>query len=342
MIYARDAHNISITGAGTIDGNAHAWWERQKEIFANRANAHPETRWEKELADLNKDADPGDLVENYGVYWKSQFLRPPVIQFYKCTNVLLRDITVINSPFWTIHPVYCDQVTIDNVTVDNPKGTHNTDGINPESCKNVRISNCLISVDDDCITLKSGRDSDGRRVGIPTENVTITNCILNRGYGGLTIGSEMSGGVRNVVVSNCIFNDLDWGVRIKTQRGRGGVIENIQMNNLIINNNKLGISINARYTDLPPALVTERTPAIRNIRISGVMINNTRKAGQILGLEEMPVDGIYLENMVISADEGFTIEDAKGVYFDTIHAKIQNGKLINKKNARVKAKRVAH
>jgi polygalacturonase len=340
LIYANGAENVSITGMGTIDGNAFAWYDRQLEIIADRENVKPETKWEKELAELNKNADPGDLVENYGVYWKSQFLRPPVIQFYNCTNVLLRDITVINSPFWTIHPVYCDRVTIDNVTIDNPPGTHNTDGINPESSRNVHISNCLINVDDDCITLKAGRDSDGRRVGIPTENVTITNCIFNRGYGGLTIGSEMSGGVKNVVVSNCVFNDLDWGIRIKTQRGRGGIIENIQMNNLIINNNKLGISINTRYTELPSAPVSERTPIVRNIRISDVMVNNAQRAGQIIGLEEMPVEDVFLENIVVSAEEGFRVEDAKGIWFGNVHAKIEKGKLINKKNARVKTYRI--
>lgn len=335
LIYANGASNVMISGMGTIDGNAYAWWQRHEEIMADPDKVEPRSRWERQLAELNRHADPGDLLEFFGKYWSSQFLRPPVIQFYNCTNVLIRDVTIVNSPFWTVHPVYCDGVTIDNITIDNPEGTHNTDGINPESSRNVRITNCLISVDDDCITIKSGRDRDGRRVGIPSENITISGCVLNRGYGGITIGSEMSGGVRNVVVTNCILNDLDWGIRIKTQRGRGGVIENIMANNLVINNNRIGISINARYTDLPPAIVSEKTPVIRRVRISDVIIDGTSRAAQVIGLEEMPIETVHLENMTINADEGFFIEDANNVFLNNIYMNLQTKNALRKRNATV-------
>ena len=153
-----------------------------------------------------------------------RFFRPPFIQPVRCKKVKIEGVKIVNSPFWTVNPEFCDNVTIKGITINNVPSP-NTDGINPESCRNVHISDCHISVGDDCITIKSGRDAQARRLGVPCENITITNCTMLSGHGGVVIGSEMSGSVRKVTISNCVFDGTDRGIRIKSTRGRGGVVE---------------------------------------------------------------------------------------------------------------------
>ena len=157
-----------------------------------------------------------------------------MINLYRCNNVLIRDLTILDSPSWTIHPVYCENVTVDNITIIQPYESPNTDGINPESCKDVRIFNCFVDCGDDCITIKSGYNEDGRRVNKPCENIAITNCTFAHGRSSIGIGSETSGGVRNVVISNCVFKDTYRGLRIKSARGRGNVVENIRASNIVL------------------------------------------------------------------------------------------------------------
>ena len=177
-------------------------------------------------------------------------------------------MTFQNSPFWTINPEFCDNVTISGITIFNPHSP-NTDGINPSSCKNVHISNCHISVGDDCITIKSGRDEDGRKYGRPTENVTITNCTMLSGHGGVVIGSEMSGGIKKITISNCVFDGTDRGIRIKSARGRGGIVEDIRVDNVVMNTIKEEAFIMDLFYDKSNAVepVSERTPIFRNIHI---------------------------------------------------------------------------
>jgi polygalacturonase len=154
-----------------------------------------------------------------------------------CKNILIEGISIRNSPFWTVNPEFCENVTIHAVTINNPHSP-NTDGINPESCNNVRISNCHITVGDDCITIKSGKDGPGRKTAVPAQNYTITNCTMLSGHGGVVIGSEMSGDVRKIVISNCVFDGTDRGIRIKSARGRGGVVEEIRVSNIVMKNIK--------------------------------------------------------------------------------------------------------
>ncbi|MEI9974725.1 MAG: glycoside hydrolase family 28 protein, partial [Ignavibacteriota bacterium] len=205
LIYADGAEHITLRGRGTIDGQGQNWWKRMG--WPDRRKIAPEQRTAAERAELAKLANG----------------RPHMIKLVRCKYVVIEGLHLINSAEWTVHPLLCEFVRIDGITIENPVPSPNTDGINPESCRNVQIMNSRIDVGDDCVTLKSGKDAAGRRVGRPDENITITNCVMLRGHGGVTIGSEMSGGVRNVVVSNCVFQGTDVGIRVKSQRGRGGV-----------------------------------------------------------------------------------------------------------------------
>lgn len=323
LFYAVDAENIAITGEGTIDGNGKTWW-------TSIMNVMIDVRKNGKVSEPNKyqqmwvDQNP-DLVDSK--YGKNQFFRPPFIQFLECKNVAIKDITIKNSPFWTVNPVGCDDVLISGITIENPDDGYNTDGVNPSSCSNVRISDCFISVGDDCITIKSGRDEYGRDYGKPCENITVTNCVMLAGHGGVVIGSEMSGGVKNVTISNCVFDGTDNGIRLKSARGRGGVVENIQVSNIVMRDiKKIGFIFNLFYdrgTSVEP--VTERTPVFRNIHISDVTGVNMKQAGALTGIEEMPVEEISLSNVRMKADKGFIAQTGKNLYFSNVDISTKEG-----------------
>ena len=316
LFYAYKAENISIVGRGLINGHGKKWWDFAEGYDAKR----PRSKWELEFDKNNKNVIRPDLPG-----WVERgFLRPPFIQPMFCKNVLIQGITIINSPFWTVNPQFCENVTVQGVTINNPPSP-NTDGINPESCKYVHISDCHISVGDDCITIKSGKDRDGRKMAAPAENYTITNCTMLSGHGGVVIGSEMSGGVKKIVISNCVFDGTDRGIRIKTARGRGGVVEDIRVDNIIMKNIKIeAIILNMDYAKSSVEPVTERTPAFRNIHFSNITGVNINTAGRIVGIEEMPVDQITFNDIQMDAKQGFSILNAKNIEFHqtTINTKI--------------------
>lgn len=329
LIYGTDLENIAIVGRGLIDGHGKKWWG-YSEVTIRQQKEGEETKWQKEFKRLNKDVLAPDLPG-----WVERgFLRPPFIQFLRCENVQIKDIKIQNSPFWTVNPQYCDNVTIDGVTIYNPESP-NTDGINPESCRNVHIANCHISVGDDCITIKSGKDRSGRKVNIPAENYTITNCTMLNGHGGVVIGSEMSGGVKNIVISNCIFDGTDRGIRLKTARGRGGVVENIRVSNIVMRNIRdQAIVLNTQYAKTEPEPVSERTPQFKNIHISN-MSGTTNRVMRIRGLEEMPIENISVNNINMQAKSGFEIENAKHITFNNVQVDVENEPFLQAKNVHV-------
>jgi polygalacturonase len=239
-------------------------------------------------------------------------------------------ITIINSPFWTVNPEFCENVTVTGVTINNPPSP-NTDGINPESCKYVHISNCHISVGDDCITIKSGKDGPGRAKAVPAQNYTITNCTMLSGHGGVVIGSEMSGGVKNIVISNCVFDGTDRGIRIKTTRGRGGAVEDIRVDNIIMKNiREQAFVLDMAYSKTEPEPVSERTPQIKNISYSNVTAY-TNEACFINGLDEMAVENIRFSDVVIYAQSGFVIQKAKDIFLDNVSIQVQRGAAVTAK-----------
>lgn len=330
LINAKNAENITITGRGTLDGQGFKWWDFDNPLIREARSTGKITtitpiqqQWE----DANKDLG---VEEYFKPTLARRFFRPPFIQFYECKNIHIEGVTIKNSPFWTINPEFCDNIVIHGVTVSNPskdpKGP-NTDGINPSSCSNVRISDCFISVGDDCITIKSGRDGDGRKYGKPCENITITNCVMLSGHGGVVIGSEMSGGVKKLTISNCVFNGTDAGIRLKASRGRGGVVEEIRVDNIVMND----IQKNAFIFDLfydkasKPEPVSERTPVFRNIHISNVTGSNIQKIGYITGIEEMPIEEISFSNINMSGKRGFTAKTAKNIQFHNVDFAVEKG-----------------
>jgi polygalacturonase len=236
--------------------------------------------------------------------------RPKLISFHNCNNVLIEGVTLTNSPSWTVNPILCENVTVDKITIKNPADSPNTDGINPESCKNVHISNCHIDVGDDCITLKSGTEDTELRV--PCENITITNCTMVHGHGGVVIGSEMSGDIRNVTISNCVFECTDRGIRMKSRRGRGGVVEDIRINNIVMKDVLCPFIANLYYFcgpkgkdkyvwDKDPYPITSETPAFRRIHFSNITARKVRAAaGFLYGLSEMYIEDVSFENISIA------------------------------------------
>jgi polygalacturonase len=277
LITGENLNNISVTGRGTIDGRGAIWWQAKKDGTL----AHP---------------------------------RPRLISFSDCSNVLIEGITAINSPSWTINPVHCQNVVIHGVTIINPADSPNTDGINPDSCRLVRISDCYVSVGDDCITIKSGTEHESPDRYAPCRDITITNCTLERGHGGVVIGSEMSGGVKNVVISNCIFIGTDRGIRIKSRRGRGGVIEDIRVSNLIMDGVLCPFTMNLYYhigvrgdtevSDKNPRSVDDSTPRLRRIHFSHITAREVKHAaGFLYGLAEMPIEDISFSDVSISISE---------------------------------------
>lgn len=273
-LWAHQETNVSITGHGMIDGGGQPWWQ-----------AHHER---------GSDLEP----------------RPTLIGLHECASVTIKDIRVRNSPSWTIHPLLCENVTVTNVGISNPADSPNTDGINPESSRNVRISDCHIDVGDDCIAIKAG--TEGTHDPGPCENVTISNCTMVHGHGAVVIGSEMSGDVRNVVISTCIFQGTDRGLRIKTRRGRGGTVEDIRMANVVMDNVACPVEINPFYYCGPAGkteLVSDRgarpidagTPSIRRVTITGVSARNVHAAaGFVYGLPESPFTEFNLRDVSVS------------------------------------------
>jgi len=317
-IYAYRAENIAIVGRGLIDGQGKAWWDYMRKA---RTKTEPVSKWSKLFAENNQNVASRGRWEQMG-----NFLRPPMIQPVECRNVRIEGISLKDPPLWTINPVYCDNVTVTGISIKNPGDSPNTDGINPDSCRNVHISDCHISVGDDCITIKSGRDEDGRRVGRPCENITVTNCTMLNGHGGVVIGSEMSGGVRKVAITNCIFDGTERGIRIKTTRGRGGVIEDIRVSNIVMSKiTRTPFDLNMFYEKAPAEPVSERTPILRNIHFSDITVRGAPAAGYILGLDEMPVQDVTFSNITIEAEKGFSCSNAKNLAFHNVRIDTKKG-----------------
>lgn len=273
LIAGENLKNIAIVGRGLIDGRGGHWWK----AYTQETLAYP---------------------------------RPRLIGLTACTNVLIESITLTNSPSWTINPVRCENVNIRGVTIINPHDSPNTDGINPDSCRLVRISDCYVSVGDDCITIKSGTEHERADLRAPCRDIAITNCTLERGHGGVVIGSETSGGVQNVVISNCVFIGTDRGIRLKSRRGRGGVVENVRISNIIMDGVLCPITMNLYYAcgawgdefvaDKSAKAVDAGTPRFRHIHIHQVTAWNAKIcAGFIYGLSEMPIEDITLSDISV-------------------------------------------
>ncbi len=340
-IYGTNLENIAITGKGIIDGNGDAWRMVNK-------NQLTEQEWKTKVAS-------GGLVSSDGKTWfpsaktklafdekrtaaitpgqslkdfedVKDFLRPNLVVFNSCKKVLLEGVTFQNSPAWCLHPVLCEELTIRNVFAKNPDYAHNGDGVDVESCKNVLIEGCTFDVGDDGICIKSGKDEEGRKRGRPTENVVIRKNIVYKGHGGFVIGSEMSGGARNIFVYDCSFIGTENGLRFKTVRGRGGVVEQIYIKNIRMKDIVRDAILFDMYYFTKPAdnekatapPVTEDTPAFRDFQISGIVCQGAERGIFIRGLPEMPIRNIVMENLVMKTNKGVEIMEASDIQLNQV------------------------
>lgn len=328
QFYGNNLNNVAIVGRGTIDGQGKPWWDFYKRLRAVRdaTGTYPiDSVWQREFLQKNRNTELPDDPERV----KMGFLRPPMFQLRESNHLTIDGVTIKNAPFWTLNPVYCNDVSVTEVRIINPEDGPNTDGVNAESCTNVRISGCYIDVGDDCITIKSGRDAEARRRNRPAENYTITNCTMRRGHGGVVIGSEMSGSVRNIAISNCVFDDTDRGIRLKSTRGRGGVVERVRVSNIVMRGiREEAIVLNMYYTEAPAEPPSERTPQFRNIHLSDIS-GTGKKAVKMLGLPEQPLFDVSLSNVNMVAEEGLTVTDARQVRLHSVRVDTQSGPAIS-------------
>ncbi|MGM9737070.1 MAG: glycoside hydrolase family 28 protein, partial [Candidatus Cryptobacteroides sp.] len=278
------------------------------------------------------------------------FLRPVMVSLRNCTNVLLEGCSFQNSPAWNIHPLMCTNLIVKDITVRNPWYAQNGDGIDIESCTNTIIVGSSFDVGDDGICIKSGKDEDGRRRGIPTRGLIVDGCTVYHGHGGFVVGSEMSGGVENVKVSNCRFLGTDVGLRFKSKRGRGGVVRNIWIDNiymtdiatetLLFDLHYGGKSAVEQLEDgsvvtvVEPEPVDETTPEFRDIYISGVVCNGARRAMYFNGIPEMPVKNVNIRDCTISSTTGIEVNYAEDVTLENVTVVTGKGKAIVQSNVR--------
>lgn len=345
-ISGRDLENIALTGKGVYNGTGEAWRPVKKVKMT-------ESQWKKLIA------SGGVVSEDNNIWYPSQsyldgeirsnmnvpapraslkdyedirdFLRPVMVSLINCKKVLLDGPVFQNSPAWCLHPLMCEDLTIRNITVKNPWYSQNGDGLDIESCRNILVYDSNFDVGDDAICIKSGKDEAGRLRGRPTENLLVSNCIVYNGHGGVTVGSEMSGGVKNVSVKDCTFIGTDVGLRFKSNRGRGGVVENIFLSDIdMINIPTQAISFDLYYGGLSVSempengnnnkigaemvpIVTVETPVFKNITIRNLTCKGAQHAIFLQGLPEQNLENITLENINIEADKGMTCIDASGV-----------------------------
>jgi DNA sulfur modification protein DndE len=342
-LYGMDLENIAITGKGLIDGAGQVWRPVKK-------NKLTPPEWEQLIASggsLNEKKDtwypteralkgsqlkrPGVIAEGYNIQKAEEireFLRPNLLSLIRCNRVLIEGVTFQNSPAWCLHPLMSKNITVKNVTVRNPWNAQNGDGIDIESCRYVLVENSTFDVGDDGICIKSGRDEEGRKRGMPTEDVIVRNCTVFHGHGGFVVGSEMSGGARNIFVSDCNFLGTDIGLRFKTTRGRGGVVEKIYISDIRMNNiGGSAILFDMYYMAKDPLAmfggadkpkvelhpVTEATPQFRSIQIRNVICKGAETAIFIRGLPEMNIRDIDLQNISIESKEGIVAQDASNI-----------------------------
>jgi polygalacturonase len=306
LIGGHNLQNVTLTGRGELTTDNAEWLKlmsRSKAAGSDPGSAFGPA-WERLLQSLERKT-PATQAEYLAA---APELRPSFVRVMESKNVLIEGLHFVGSSMWTIHLLYADNVVVRDVIIETYPGVH-TDGIGVDSSRNVRITDCYIDTGDDGIVLKSGKDADGRRVNRPTENVSISNCTVHHAHGAVTLGSETSGGIRNVVASNLTCDGTQEGVRIKSRRGRGGVVENIRFDNWTMRNVGLAIDVTNYYlmegevrTAEEP--VSGRTPVFRDIGVSHMSIEGARTAIDIEGLPEMPVTGLRLTDVTASAGAG--------------------------------------
>jgi len=314
LIYIADAENVAITGPGKFDGQGQTWmpWKDKepkamKQLYAMMQN---DISVAKRIF-----GDP------------TRPLRPSFIQTINAKNIRLEDFTITNSPRWTIHPIYSDKIAMRNLTVET--SGFNSDGIVIDSSTNVLIEDCRLNTGDDTIAIKSGLDKDGWRVNKPAENIVIRNCTITGGHSAIAIGSEMSGGVKNIFLSNLTLDGIDQGIRSKSLKGRGGIVENIWAKNIKIGTAKnagLKFDLNYDASTLKPS--SDILPTFQNFDFENISVENTKVAVSIEGIPGSYIKNVRLKSLQVNSEEGIFINYSEGVSFIDLVTKEGQGKPI--------------
>ncbi len=328
LIHAFNKENVAVVGRGTINGQGSNWWWRNTVYDRSRsAEAKPaQAAWLALLARIEK----GETFQASDFTQAAEYLRPSLVQFNGCKNVLVDGVTITESPMWLLHPLYCENVVVHGVNFisTGPNG----DGLDIDSSRDVRISDCFFTTGDDCIVIKSGRDADGRRTARPTEHIVVTNCVMYKGHGAIVIGSETSGDIRDIAASNIVARGTLDGIRIKSQRGRGGVIENMRFDNFVIEDAAFAIEITGRYqqsssdhANAGPAKFSEQTPIFRNLSFSNLTIVHARQVATVAGLEEQAILGLRFSDITATGTKGFLCDLARDVELHHVRVDVTSG-----------------
>jgi polygalacturonase len=322
LVYALDQQNIAITGGGTLDGQANGenWWP----WGGKRGSKPDEPNQRKARAALGEMVEKGVPVAERK-FGDGGYLRPMFVQPYRCTNVQIQDITIVNSPMYEMHPVLCRNVTVRNVTVSS-HGPNN-DGCDPESSVDVLIDGCTFDTGDDCIAIKSGRNADGRRLHAPSENIIVQNCMMKDGHGGVTMGSECSGGIRNVFAQDCRMDspNLDRVLRFKNNAIRGGVIEHVNMRNVKCGQvASAAIDVDFYYEEGSNGSFT---PVVRDVEVVNLEVRKCANAWSLRGFKNAPVSNIRLKDCTFdNAAKAAVTENVEGLTLDNVTV---NGKKVS-------------
>jgi polygalacturonase len=322
FIYAFEEENIAISGTGRLDGQSgpNHWWPWNGRTNYGWKEGDPNQRADRSaLFDM---AEKGVAVHDRK-FGEGHYLRPQFIQPYRCQNVLIEGVTIVNSPMWEIHPVLSKNVTVRNVKISS-HGPNN-DGCDPESCSDVLIKDCSFDTGDDCIAIKSGRNTDGRRLHAPTENIIVQGCRMKDGHGGITIGSEISGGVRNLFAEKCVLDspNLDHALRVKNNAMRGGLLENLHYRNIEVGQvAHAAITIDFNYEEGEKG---NFTPVVRNFSVKDLRSGKSKHALDVQGFKNAPIFNLRLEDCAFdNVAEPSIIKNVEGLTLRNVRI---NGKL---------------
>ncbi|MET0647355.1 MAG: glycoside hydrolase family 28 protein [Pyrinomonadaceae bacterium] len=325
FIYAFEQKNIAVTGTGTLDGNSdheHWWPWKGQERHGWKKGTPNQLKSRNALMEMVERGVP--VSER--VFGEGHYLRPQFVQPYRCTNVLIEGVRVINSPMWELNPVLCTNVIVRNVRIE----THgpNNDGCDPESCRDVLIEDCLFDTGDDCIAVKSGRNADGRRLNVPSENIIIRGCRMKEGHGGITLGSEISGGVRNLFAENCTLDspNLDHALRFKNNAVRGGLLENIFFRNITVGQVAHAVlTVDFNYEE---GAKGKFTPVVRNLSVQNLKSGKSRHALDVQGFANAPVFDLRLKDCTFdNVERPSVVKNVSGLTLENVKI---NGQVVDK------------
>ena len=309
FLYAYRCKNIAVTGKGVLDGHGHAWW--------------PMKHYNVGMRDLMKKGKTLSPLSERVYDSPEQGVRPRMLQFVECENVLIEGITMKNSPSWTVHPAWCKNITVRNLIIRNPVDSPNTDGVNLESCKRGLVEGLDVETGDDVCCLKAGRDEDAWEVGIPCEDIVIRNCISTGGHGGFTVGSETSACIRNAYIHDCHFEgELYSAVRFKTMKGRGGVVENIDCENITATHaTGSALIITMRYTGEKlddQSKPISNMPKMRNISVTGLSCENADCGINLCGEKGYNLENIHISDINIKAEIPMKVSNVSELFMENI------------------------